>query len=527
MQKGYRVFDHFTQKVLHSRNVKFDERESGIPQFESEKSVQQPLILHQMDETEYNDGKNVEGNGTSEESSTLETQPQIVEVPPRRSTRERRLVDYYGFSQAHIIIHHEPTTFEEATSCPEKSKWTVAMEKEMESLKENTVWELTTLPPGKKAISSKWVYKVKTNSDSSIECYKARFVARGFQRFGSDYDETFCPVVCMESLRTLIALSTQCGLELHHVDVHTAFRNGTLQEEGYEMKGKEQLVCKLQKSIYGLKQSSRCWNVALESQLRKMGFTQSKFDPCIYMSVGENTFYMSVYVDDMILAGKDEAKMKSIKEELSSRFDIKDLGKLSYFLGMSIIQNKEENKIWMGQPMYTEKILTKMDMDNCKPVKTPVDPGNRLVKATEDKDVLDQQSYQSLVGSLVYLATCTRPDIAYAVGTLARFGSKPNQSHWTAAKRVLRYLKGTSNFGILFRGNDTSAPVGYSNADWAGDREDRKSTSGYIFCIAGGPVSWRSKKQDTVSISTAEAEYVALSSACTGMCMDEKTQFRT
>ena len=159
------------------------------------------------------------------------------------------------------------------------------------------------------------------------------------------HDETFCPVVRMESLRTLIALSTQRGLELHYVDVYPAFLNGTLQEEvfmkqpiGYEMKGKERLVCKLQKSIYGLKQSSRCWNVALESQLRKMGFTQSKSDPCIYMSGGENTFYIGLYVDDMILAGKDEAKMKSIKEELSSRFDIKDLGKLSYFLGMSIIQ---------------------------------------------------------------------------------------------------------------------------------------------------------------------------------------------
>ena len=179
-------------------------------------------------------------------------------------------MDYYGFSQAHITIHHEPTTFEEAASCPEKAKWTVAMEKEMESLKENKVWELTTLPPGKKAISSKWVYKVKTHSDSSIERYiKARLVAQGFdQRFGSDYDETFCPAVRMESLRTLIALSTQCGLELHHVDIHTAFLNGTLQEEvfmkqhiGYEMKGKEYLVCKLQKSIYGQKQSSRYWNV--------------------------------------------------------------------------------------------------------------------------------------------------------------------------------------------------------------------------------------------------------------------------
>ena len=271
-------------------------------------------------------------------------------------------MDYYGSAQVHIAMHHEPTMFEEATRCPEKAKWNEAMGKEIKSLKDNQVWELTTLPTGKKAITYKWVYKVKTNSDGSIERYKARLVARGFdQKFGSDYNETFCPVVCLESLRTLIALSTQCGLELHHVDVHTAFLNGTLQEEvymkqpiGYEKEGEEHLVCKLRKSIYGLKQASRCWNVALDSHLRSMGFTQSTSDPCIYKSGREDTFYIGVYMDDMILAGKDEAEMKRVKEELSSKFDIKDLGKLSYFLGMSIVQNQEEKKTWMGQPTYTE-----------------------------------------------------------------------------------------------------------------------------------------------------------------------------
>ena len=165
----------------------------------------------------------------------------------------------------------------------------------------------------------------------------------------------------MESLRILIALSTQHGLELHHVDVHTAFLNGNLQEEvymkqptGFEKEGDEHLVCKLRKSIYGLKQSSRCWNSALDTQLKKMGFTQTKSDPCIYVSGGEDTFYIGVYVDDMILAGKDEAKMKRVKEELSSRFDIKDLGKLSYFLGMSIVQDEKKKVTWMGQPAYTE-----------------------------------------------------------------------------------------------------------------------------------------------------------------------------
>ena len=253
--------------------------------------------------------------------------------------------------------------------------------------------------------------------------------------------------------------------------------------------------------------------MALDDQLTKMGFSQLKSDPCIYMSGGESIFYIGVYVDDMVLAGKDKKRMKHVKEELSSRFDIKDLGKLRYFLGMSVIQDQEKKESWIGQPKYVERLLTEMGMSDCKPVKTPVDTGNRLVKATEDMEALNQQSYQSLVGSLMYLATCTRPDIAYAVGALARFTSKPNQTHWVAAKRVLRYLRGTSNFGIIFKGDESRTCKAYSDADWAGDKEDRKSTSGYLFQIAGGPVSWRGKKQDTVALSTAEAEYVALSSA--------------
>ena len=244
-----------------------------------------------------------------------------------------------------------------------------------------------------------------------------------------------------------------------------------------------------------------------------MGFTQSKSDPCIYMSGKDDKFFIAVYVDDMILAGSKEDEMKRVKEQLLLKFDIKDLGKLRYFLGMSVIQNDEKATTWMGQPTYIEKLLTKMGMNNCNPVKTPMNSGDHLVKANENDESRDQQGHQSLIGSLLYLATCTRPDIAFAVGVLARFCSKPDQSHWTAAKRVLRYLKGTSNYGIIFRGDVSSVPIGYSDADWAGDIEGRESTSGYVFCIAGGPVSWRSKKQDTVALSTAEAEYVALSSA--------------
>ena len=325
----------------------------------------------------------------------------------------------------------------------------------------------------------------------------------------------------MESFRTLVALSTQHNLELHHVDVTTAFLNGVLEEEvfmrqpeGYTKPEEEHLVCKLSKSIYGLKQSPRCWNTALHAHLVKMNFEQLHSDPCIYKSKTEgDCFYIGVYVDDIVLAGRDEARIQEVKQMLARKFDIKDLGRLTYFLGMSVVQDQGALTTWIGQPAYTKKLLGKQKMGDCKPVGTPVSPGSHLVKATDDEDAVEQQLYQSLVGSLMYLSVCTRPDLAYAVGILARFSSKPNRSHWTAAKRVLRYLKGTANHGIAFTKSESGECLGYSDADWAGDQEDRKSTSGYLFQMAGGPVSWKSRKQDSVALSTAEAEYIALSSA--------------
>ena len=193
-------------------------------------------------------------------------------------------------------------------------------------------------------------------------------------------------------------------------------------------------MCRLKKSNYGLKQLSRCLNTRLDSQLRRMGFTQLKSDPCVYKTGGDDPFYIGVYVDDMILAGKDETRMNEVKQQLSAKFDIKDLRKLSYFLGISIVQNQKRKETWMGQPSYTKTLLTKMGMSDCNWVKTPVVPGNYLMKATEEEKAVDQKQHQSLVGSLLYLATCTRSDMAYAVGTLTRFSSKPNQTHWMAAK---------------------------------------------------------------------------------------------
>ena len=308
----------------------------------------------------------------------------------------------------------------------------------------------------------------------------------------------------------MIALAVQFGLKLHQADVTTTFLNGKLEEvvymkqpAGYIAEGEEHLVCMLKQSIYGLKQSPRCWNSALDSHLKKMGFIQSTSDPCIYMASEGEMFIIGVYVDDIV---KDDKRMQEVKKALSFQFEIKDLGELHYFLDMKIVLNEKIGEVWIGQPAYAESILQKFGMENCKPVGTPVDTSTKLVKPKEGQECVDQGMYQSAVGSLLYLSGGTRPDIAYAVSNVAKFC----EEHWTAVKRIMRYLQGTLKYGLLYNKDSSSECVGYADADWAGDLDDRKSTSGYLFQISGAAVSWRSKKQPCVALST---EYVALASA--------------
>ncbi len=251
----------------------------------------------------------------------------------------------------------------------------------------------------------------------------------------------------------------------------------------------------------------------LNDQLNIMGYIQSESDPCIYRRCEGEMFNIGVYVDDIVLAAKKEEQLKNVKQALAKRFDIKDMGKLHYFLGLKVVQNDEANEVWIGQPVYTQNLLKKFGMEDAKSVKTPVDTCTKLVKGTEDEEKFDQKMYQSAVGSLMYLSVGTRPDITYAVNNVAKFSSRPNTQHWIGVKRIMRYLKGTTKFGLLYSKETSSKCVGYSDSDWGGDLDDRKSTSGYFFQIGSCPVSWRSKKQSCVALSTAEAEYMALASA--------------
>ena len=337
------------------------------------------------------------------------------------------------------------------------------------------------------------------------------------QRPGLDYEETFSPVVRFESLRVVLALATHQDLKVHQMDVKTAFLNGELnnliymkQPEAFVKKDQEGLVCKLKQSIHGLKQSPRCWNSALDVYLRSIGFVQTKSDPCIYVAEEGEPFIIAIYVDDILLAGQTDVCIAELKDALTNHFDIKNLGQVNSFCGVKIIQNLEK---WVGQPSYTESILKHFNMRDAKAAKTPVNSSLKLIKALDDSECMDQELYQSAVGKLLYLSTCSRPDIAFAVSKVARYTSKPTVEHWKAVKHIFRYLVGTINHGILFSRSSSSECIRYSDADWGGELDDRKSTSGFIYQIGEGPASWSSRKQNSVALSTSEAEYVALASA--------------
>ena len=345
------------------------------------------------------------------------------------------------------------------------------MDVEMKSLHVNHVWDLVPPSKDKKLVKSKWVFKCKCGENGMVERYKARLVAQGYsQRQGIDYDETFSPVVRFESIRTVIALAGQKKMKIHQMDIKTAFLNGELTEEvymcqpeGFQQKGKEDYVCRLRKSLYGLKQSPRCWNETLHHHLVKMKFTQTNGDPCIYVSQDGNAI-IGVYVDDLLIAGKSDKILARIKSEIADRFEAKDLGELHYFLGVKIIQDHKKGVIWLGQPSYTNSILQQFRMDDSKQRRTPLDPSQKLVKGDENSELFDQEVYQSAVGRLLYLSTRTRPDIAFAVSTLAKFTSRPTEAHWTAVKHLLRYIAGTREFGLLFTMSDSSDCTGFSDS---------------------------------------------------------------
>ena len=438
------------ERIVFSCDVTFNENESSFEAKSDTTYVEIDLINDESCEEIVEDHPNTE------------PEDRVEDPTPRRSTRQRNRPDYFGVYVNLVEIGNEPTTVSEALAGGDKEKWKNAINCEYKCLISNEVWELVDPPKDCNIVKSKWVFRHKIGEDGSIERHKARLVAQGYsQKQGQDYEETFSPVVRFESIRTVVALAAQKGLQIHQMDVETAFLNGELAEviymkqpEGFVQKDKETQVCKLKKSLYGLKQSPRCWNYTLDTQLKSMGFTQTKSDPCIYVSTGEESFIIAVYVDDILLATRADKRMTEVKREIASKFKVKDLGELRLFLGVKVVQNKEDGTIWLGQPSYTKQLLELFNMSNAKASKTPVNPGVKLSKGTENSGYMDIELYQSVVGKLLYLSTCTRPDITFAVSSVARYTAKPTVDHWKAVKHILRYLAGTINHGLLYIRSD-------------------------------------------------------------------------
>jgi hypothetical protein len=408
------------------------------------------------------------------------------------------------------IAELEPSTIQEALAMPDAEKWKVAIKEEMASLRKNHTWDLVKRSKARNVVSCKWVFKVKSSGR-----YKARLVARGFsQEYGLDYWETYAPVARFSSIRLLLALAARHKLKVQQMDVQTAFLYGDLTEEIYmeqpdlgEHTEDTDQVCQLRKSLYGLKQAPRVWNQVIDDFLKSRGLTPSACDPAVYIDRNQTDtdqfpLMLAIYVDDLVIVGPDMDQIQGLKRELCERFDMSDLGDIKNLLGIEI-DRLPDGSFFLHQGRYIGDLLAKHQMEGCKPVATPM-----ASKITGPMDEVDQTEYQRLTGELMWPSLATRPDISYAVGYLARFNSKPTVAHQQAQKRVLRYLKGTQFHGILYRGTD---PItGYCDSDWAGDTTDRKSTSGGLFTLYGGAITWGAVKQKTVALSSVEAEYVAV-----------------
>ncbi|KAJ0852480.1 putative RNA-directed DNA polymerase [Helianthus annuus] len=396
------------------------------------------------------------------------------------------------------------------------------MNKEMDALFRNNTWVLADLPHDRKAIGCKWVYRVKYRANGEIERFKARLVAKGFnQREGLDFGETFSPVVKMVTVRTIITLAVYYGWSLYQLDVDNAFLHGTITEDvymklpqGYYSKN-ESKVCKLVKSLYGLKQAPRKWNERLTDVLLKNGFVQSKCDHSLFVMLKPGvTVFLLVYVDDIVVTGNSIVEIEKIKHVLHETFRIKDLGVLKYFLGIEVLYN--QTSICLSQRKYCLELLNEFGYLGCKPVSTPVEQ-NFLVTSKIDKNqkLLDNiTGFQKLIGKLIYLSL-TRPDISYTVQFLSQFMHSPKEVHLNLALRLLRYLKKSPGKGLIFKKSINLELIGFADSDWAKCLTTRKSVTGFCIFLGDCLVSWKSKKQSTVSRSTAEAEYRAM---CSSTC---------
>ena len=462
-------------------------------------------------------------SGSTPESATEVDIVALEDANCVRSLSEAELIEY-----AFLTSGSEPHSYKEAMKRDDAGLWLEACQYEYNALQQHNVWELCELPAGRKAVGCRWVYRIKTNSDGTVEKYRARLVAQGFsQKPHLDYTETFAPVAKFASLRTVLALAAAEDMEVHTMDVSSAFLNGDLDEEiymaqpeGFAAPGQEHLVCRLKKSLYGLKQSPRQWYQKLHSTFVVLGFSRCASDHCVWVWAKNGIkVIIPAYVDDLTIACKHTPTLKHIKAELHKQYKMHDLGPIKYILGIEVIRDRANRTMYLSQRKHIGDVLARFNMTDARPVSTPLAKSVPLSKedcpqTPEDSEYMRSVPYLSAVGSLMYLAVGTRPDIAFAVGALSRFNANPGQAHWKQVQHVFKYLAGTKDLMLCYGpGQDSTSLQIYSDADYAGDVDSARSTSGHAVFIGKCLVNWSSKRQPVVAKSTTEAEYIAANEA--------------